>query len=251
MADNFLNNVDEPTANYVDQLVGEGKKYKDVEELAKAYAHANNHIKNVEGDNASLRTEFEAFRDFATAQLTKTNPLPSNPPLPDQNEQNRQPEPAAAVPPNGDEGAVDLDARIAKMLDEKDEQKRMQGNADLAQEAMVKHFGSQEAAVKAINDRANELGVSAQWLANTAFQSPKAFFASMGLNPDIPVRSTSTPASASDVNVQRLADVNPGVKPGTYAYYQELRKKNPSLYFSNKIQQEIMQRAMDEGSANF
>lgn len=237
MEDNILTNVETP-ASHLESLVGEGKKYKDVEELAKAYANADKHIKTMEEDNGTLRNEFESFREFATKQLSA--PRKEDQGLEPLSERQPEPKPARAAP---EVNEVDLDAKIANALSENDEKRRLKENADLAQEAMVRQFGSKEEAIKAVQKKAEELGVSAQWLANTAFQSPKAFFASMGIDPNTLPKSTSTPANASDVSPSRLADAHPGVKPGTESYYRELRRKDPRLYFSAKIQNEMMENA--------
>lgn len=244
--------ADNENDSFLDKYVGEGKKYATVEDLAKAYDHANSHIEEMKNDNGHLREEFEMFREFTTAQLAKgTDKNASGKEnLSDdnkgQNELSPEPKPAPA-PPNGKVEEVDLDARIAKALEEKDEQKRLEANARIAEEVMVKHFGSKEEGAAAIRKRAEELGVSPNWLASTAFQSPKAFFVSMNINPDETPRSTSTPNASSDVNAQRLADANPAIKPGTYAFYQKLRKDNPREYWSFDVQKRFMEDALRMG----
>jgi hypothetical protein len=238
--------------NFLEKYVGEGKKYATVEDLAKAYDHANKHIEDMNDDNKHLREEFDMFRELTTAQLSKVNTdnRGKETPKPDEDHGGKKPEqpnPAPAAP-NGDEGKeVDLDARIAKVLEEKDELKRLNANAAIAEEVMVKHFGSKEKAQEAIRNKAQELGVSAKWLASTAFQSPRAFFISMGVNPEEAPRSTNTPGASSDVNVQKLKEFNPGIRPNSYAFYQEIRKKDPRKYFSNEMQTQIMNEALRQG----
>jgi hypothetical protein len=191
-------------------------------------------------DNKHLREEFDMFREFATAQLTvKSNTAEVRP-----NEPAPEPKPAP-VPPKEE---IDIDARIAKALEEKDEEKRLKANLSLAEEVMVKHFGSKSDASKAVEARASELGISAEWLASLAFQSPRAFFVTMNVNPDETPQSTSTPSVGSDVNARRLSEANPGVKPGSYKYYQELRRKDPSKFYSSAVQIAFMADAQRMGS---
>ena len=245
MADNnILTNLEIPVSP-LEKYVGEGKKFASVEDLAKAYEHADKHIEKMNNDNSHLREEFEAFRELATEQLTKrieSNNSNRDTLNPDLNDKNQRPEPASSVPPKINED--DLNARIAQIVEEKDEEKRLSKNADLAQEVMIKRFGGKEEAQEAIRKRAEELGVSPTWLASSAFQSPRAFFTTMGIDPDEGPRSTYTPASKSDVNTSRLTEMNSGIKPGTYAYYQEIRRKDPGRYFSQEIQNSIMRDAI-------
>lgn len=229
-----VNTVDEA---FVDKYVGEGKKYKDVEELAKAYAHAEKHINETVDDNKSLR-------EFMAAQFEQLHERNSNEPpaKPNDEDKGRQPDPVA--PPKDNGGEEDLDARILKILEDKDKTSRLKRNADLAQEVMIEHFGTQEDAVKAVQAKAAEMGVNPQFLADTAFQSPKAFFNLMGVSPDDKPARPSTPASSNDVNPRVLEKTNPNAKQGTYEYYNQLRKSDPRKWASREVQTALMNDAI-------
>ena len=232
--------------SFLEKYVGEGKKYRDVEELAKAYDNANNFI-------PTLKSDLDSMKDFMSAQFgelaknaTKSQSDPAN--VPPGNEGGEPANPAPASPPkegNGEE--VDLNERIRQALEERDTEKRLQQNARITEDAMIKHFGSKEAAVEAVRVKAEELGVGPDWLANSAFNSPQAFFKIMDISTDGP-KSTSTPSSSSDVNPQRLADRAPGIKPGTYAYYDNLRKTDPKKYRDPATQHAMMQDALRLGN---
>lgn len=222
----------EPTnpEEFLEQYVGEGKKFKDVNELAKAYANADKFI-------PELKTDLQNTREFIAEELKKiaerNKALEPNPVQTDEPGSNPNPTPAA--PPN--DAGEDLDTRIAKALEDRDEVKRFQANADLAQEVLIEHLGSQEAAVKAVRDKASEMNVDPNYLKQTAFQSPKAFFKLMGIDPDQKPSSTSTPAPSADVNPNLLGHGKP--KPNTYAYYDQLRKSDPKLYWSASTQKQM------------
>lgn len=236
--DNLLNNIEQPTDGFLEKYVGEGKKFKTVEDLAKSYEHADRHIATMNEDNRHMREEFESFRDLVTKQIATREPTPNAEPTP-------SPAPQPVPQANAQEGDEEsLDAKIAKILDEKDQDKRFRDNARLAEEVLVKHFGSKEDAQKAVVAKANELGVNPQWLANTAFESPKALFVAMGVNPDQTPRSTTTPVSTSDVNVHRLTETNSAAKPGSYAYFEDIRRKDPKRYFTQEVQSQVMAAAM-------
>lgn len=221
-----------PSDNALEQLVGEGKKYKTVEELAKAYANADNHIGELKSDLQTTREFIASKLDELAAKREATPPAPNV-------ETGGHPTPAPVAPPKDD--GEDLDTRIAKALEERDSTRRFQENANIVQDVLVDRLGSVEDAAKAVIAKAQELGVDPGYMKQTAANSPRAFFSLMGIDPDTKPASSSTPSSSSDVNPHRLADT--AVKPNSYDYYEQLRKSNPGVYWSPKVQQSMMKDA--------
>ena len=86
------------------------------------------------------------------------------------------------------------------------------------------------------------MGVSVKFLMDSAAQSPAAFFATMELE-TAPRPATGT---RSDVNPAALsAQASGTAKPGTYAFYEEMRKTNPKLYNAPKVQLEMHKAAFE------
>lgn len=237
--------VDDSTKEFFEKYVGPGKKYANVGELAKGYANADTHIFEVTKDAGKFKTEAESLRELLMENLNpnpndeNNQPNPQNPPNDD---------PPLAQPPAGDppkdSDEVDLKARVREALEEVDTEKRRKSNAQYTEEVSLKHFGSKEDAVAAIAAKAEELGVSPQWIANLAFDSPKAYLITMGITEEAP-KSTNSPAPRSDVNPLRVADTNPAVKPNSYKWFMELRKSDPARFRSQEIQNEIMKQAQE------
>jgi hypothetical protein len=241
MADIFEEGVTPPDNASLEQLVGEGKKFKSVEDLAKAYANANNHIDE-------LRTDLQSTREFISEELRKLaeqrNQAPPVPPIPETGS-NLNPAPVA---PSG--GPVeDLDTRIAKALEERDTLKRLQGNANLVQEVLVERLGDVNKAAEAVVAKARELGLSPSDMKELAAKSPKAFLTTMGIDADSKPTSHSTPAPSSDVNPH---NINAGApKPNSYAYFEQIRKSDPKLYWNPKTQAAMHKAAQDLGDGFF
>lgn len=234
MADMF-DEAETPVSDaYLEQYVGEGKKFKSVEELAKAYANADKFI-------PELKNDLQTTREFIADKLSELAQRNQEPPAPVQIEETRITNPDPVAPPN--DSGEDLDTRIRKALEERDEEIRYRKNAALTEEVLIERLGSKEEAVKAVQTKAAELGVDPGYLKNTAYQSPRAFFNLMGINPDEAPRSNSTPAPKSDVNPLALGHGQP--KPNSYAYYDQLRKSDPKTYWSPKTQAALMQDAQD------
>lgn len=243
--------VDDTTKEFLDEYVGPGKKYANIGELAKGYANADKHLFEVTRDAGKFKTEAESLKELLMENLA--NPTPNdgnNEPIPNSNPTEPTPpnQPPASEPPKEqrNESVDDLKARVTEALDEIKTEDKRKTNARTTEEASLRHFGSKEDALKAIEAKASELGVSPQWIANLAFDSPKAYFVTMGIDPDSAPKSNSTPAPRSDVNPTSLDQRNSGVaKPGSYRWYQELRRTNPGKYRSQEVQTALMKDAVD------
>lgn len=231
----------ELTNSFVEKFVGEGKKFKDIEALAKAYENADKHI-------PKLNDDLQAMRDFMAVQFEAISKRNEQAPPKELSErvEERLPVPA---PPSEDKGD-DLDTRILKALAARDETKVLQTNADFAQEVMIERFGSKEAAVEAVRAKAAELGVNPQFIADTAFRSPKALFSMMGIDPTSKPRSSASPAPSSDIDTARLADMT-SVKPNTFAYYEQIRKSSPGKQLDVKTNMQMMEDAQRLGADFF
>jgi hypothetical protein len=223
-----------PSANHLENLVGEGKKFKTAEDLAKAYGNADNHI-------GELRTDLQTTREFIATKLEELANKRNEAAPTGLNEEPRANEPAPVVPPK-DEGE-DLDTRIKKALDEEREVTRLQTNATLVEDVLVERLGSKDEAVKAVAAKAAEMGVEPAFLRDTAFKSPRTFFKLMDIDPDTKPTSASTPAPSADVNPAMLGHGQP--KADTYRYFEQLRKSNEKLYWSPKTQAALMKAAME------
>jgi hypothetical protein len=243
--------VDDTTKEFLDEYVGPGKKYANIGELAKGYANADKHLFEVTRDAGKFKTEAESLKELLMENLA--NPTPNdgnNEPIPNSNPTEPTPpnQPPASEPPKEErnESVDDLKARVKDALEEVKTEDKRKNNARMTEEASLKHFGSKEDALKAIEAKAEELGVSPQWIANLAFDSPKAYFVTMGIDPDHAPKSNSTPAPRSDVNPTSLDQRNSGVaKEGSYRWYMELRRTNPGKFRSQEIQTAMMKAAVD------
>lgn len=213
-----------PQTSALDEIVGEGKKYATVEDLAKATVHAQNHIATLEAEAAQWREGIQRTVEQQRQQQQNVNTPPSG-----QAEQ-RQDE-------------LNLDDRIRATIEERDRQKKLEDNVEEVTNRLVGLYGDPKKANEAVLAKAQELGVSVQFLMDSAAASPKAFYAQIGLNEG----ARSAPAPFNRVNPEALNTQNqsrPG-QPGTYSYYENMRKENPKLYNSPKIQLEMHKYATE------
>lgn len=234
--------VDDATKEFFDKYVGPGKKYANIGELAKGYANADNHLAEVTRDAGIFKTEAESLKELLMENLVtpKPNADPNSPP----NDDAPPAQPPADAPPK--EQDVDLKALVKEALGEVSTEENKKANGRLTEEATIKRFGSKVDAVKAIAAKAEELGVSPQWIANQAFDSPKAYFTIMGFQPDVPPKSSTTPSSTPEINPQRQAELHPGgPAPNSYKWFMEIRKTDPTRFRSKDVQTALMKAAVD------
>lgn len=216
-------------------LVGEGRKYNDPDALAKSYAHVESFAETLKRENAELREKLD--REQANTNNQNNNSQNGQEPLPGQ-------KPNDSEAPNknsSNSGNDDYRSQIREEVRALNEEERAKANIDLSIARLVEVTGSEDAAAQSIRKKAQELGVTVDWLKDAASRSPNAFFTTMGINPGSQQnRSTPNPINEFRPNV----DSN--VKG--FEYFDKLRKDDPKTYFSAANQAEMMREAKRQGA---
>lgn len=225
--------------SFLDQLVGDDKKYKTPELLAKSRLDADTYIAQLQREQAQLREELatrtsvdDAIKNFQR----NTQQAPAS---------EVQTSPAAA--PAIDEKT--LAERIRQVTQEQNIEQRQASNVETAARRLTETFGDSTKANQVVQQKAAELGVTVKFLQDTAAQSPQAFFSLLGLEQQA---TQTTQRTHSDVNVQAFGQQNSsGPKPGTYAFYEAIRQEDKKRYFSPQVQNQLMKDALEKGDAFF
>lgn len=227
-------------SSFLERFVGDGKKYKNVDELAKAYAHLEIHANQLKQEKKEVETTVEVLKD-----MVEKNKLAAG-----DEAHNKNDHVVEAKPTGNDE---DLDAKVSTIIAKEREKEKAERNLAQVDERLVELYGDTDKAKTEIQARAKELNVSVAWLIDTAKRSPEAFFVAMGLN-NTQAPNAGKASVKSNVNTAALEKDNAQgtkIKPDTYAYYQKMRKENPDLYWSNKTQLEMHRKAQEKGEAFF
>lgn len=164
--------------SFLEQLVGEGKKYASAEELAKGQVNADQHIKTLESENEELRLRNEkaaTVEDVLAALKEKPKETP---------------EAVKEVKSLSEEDVLSL-------LDKKEQEKKYTSNIKEADKLFREHFG--DASDEVFKEKVKELGVSPAHLKNVAADSPRAFMAFFGVSPS--QRPSSSPSKPSNVSL--------------------------------------------------
>lgn len=214
--------------SFVTQLVGEGKKFKDLEALAKGKLEADRHIGEITKTLDELRAEL-AKQDYAKSLLETMNKGSET--------RAEQPPPTTPSPSNTEnttQSASDIESLVEKVITEKEKNRTVTQNITVVGEEMERQFGDKAGQI--LKSKSQELGMSLDRLKEIAAESPTAFFQLIGVSAQ--KKATMNTAPQSSV---RSETFNSNLQDRDFEYYQKLRKENRSLYYSPKIQNMMLQ----------
>lgn len=205
-------------------LVGEGKKFKTVEDLAKGKIEADEYIKQLHKEAEEYRAELSA-RISVEEALNKVKEQPVVEVTSQTTHEERQ-----------DKELPDIDSIVSEKIKTITAQQKANENELKSDQMMREKYGDK--AKETMETRSKELGLSLEYIRKTAQESPQAFAQLMGLNSQH--QSGPNPINGGDVNISSL---NTGVSSveSRLKDIAVLRKTNRRKYFSPKIQKEIME----------
>lgn len=239
----------DPNKKYYEELVGDDKKFKTNEDLAKAKAESDRFIQQLQGELAGIRQELST-RQTLEELMTKVGSgrAPENTPGNNQN-------------PQGDDDGKNVKAfseeDIARLVEDrlsKAERARVQNsNLETVKQALQESFGSDY--VTHLKAKAAELGVSEEYLNSMAKDTPKAFLKlveageAKRATPSAP--GLFTPPSGANIH---STNQSKGFSPtGTpkMSFYENIKRTDPSRYWSPEVQNKMHKDAIALGESFF
>ena len=113
-------------------------------------------------------------------------------------------------------------------MDENQSARTKDQNMQKAVTALDAKFGSRTATNQAVSKKAEELGVTVEFLKDMAKTSPDGFLKVMKVGSTEPTGG-GIPSDVNSSLIEKHAPNKPAT-PGTYRYYQELRRTDPAAY---------------------
>jgi hypothetical protein len=218
----------------LEDLVGDGKKFKSVEDLVRGKLEADRFIEQIKQENQELREDL-ATRARVEEVIGRLNPNTSSQ------------KPTEETPPNHEgnpsEGAaskpVDIDAAITAALEKRETANRQTSNVNEVKSTLSKVWGDGYASKLA--EAAATLDMSKEDLNRLAANNPKLFYRAIGVDPNAARQEESlfTPPSSA-INAE--VSTSQGVVRNK-AYYDKMRRENPTEYFKPHIQNQRFQDA--------
>ena len=221
-----------PQDSFVQKLVeAKGENWKNPEVLAKGKLEADGYIQELETQLNSMREDLSK-QDYAktlldqlqnkAAESTTANTVTPKNNIGDTSDGNTN--------PNLSE--EDLKSLVERTLTERDKDSVVKQNLNLVNEEMEKSYGT-DASAK-IHDKAKELGLTIERMQEIAAESPTAFFNLIGEPKKDFKPMVEGSVRTEGVNMQASNERD-------WSYYQNLRRDNRSLYYSPKIQRQLME----------
>lgn len=231
----------DPAKNYLDELVGEGKKFKDAAALARGKAEADLTIELMKKRSDELRAEYIKVADENRAQAKLQELLDRIEKNPNRNTPDLDTHENRVETPVFD--PKQLESLVDSRIQETERNRKSTDNFNTVQAKLKERFGNNVGAV--LKERAAELGLEVADIDTLARKSPTAFFNTLGLN-DQPSDNSFTPPRSSIRN----DNFGPSkTQKRTWSYYQDLKKANPKLYFDPKIAVQMQKDAVELGDA--
>lgn len=239
----------DPQKDYYTELVGEGKKFKDAQALARSVAEKDSvfipqlqlELRKAREDIVRLSERAQVNQRLETIQeLLARKP---EAPVPQANQ------PSEPVSP-------DLsDERFNALLDARDQKRSREDNIKEAQKILKNAFGT-EVKTK-VEDMATKLGVGIEFLNGVAADKPAVFYELMGISPDGVKHAAPGPTLDGVTFAPPRNRVNSdSFKPNltsdrTETYYENMRLSEPKKYHTRDMQWQEHNDAIRLGEAFF
>jgi hypothetical protein len=216
----------DPNKNYLEELVGPGKKFASVEDLAKGKYQADLYIGTVLKQKDDLSKDYLALREEYNARAKLEELL----------DQMRGQQASSELPTANDaiESPPQLDLKkvedlVVSKLQESERLKKQRENLELVKSKLKEQYGSDY--TTHLKRHTEDLGLDEAFVQDLAKNHPNVLFKTLGLGERRPDGFQAPPQT------QRRGDsFAPSTPKRTWAYYQNLKKTDPKTYLNPKTQ---------------
>jgi hypothetical protein len=228
--------------DHLAELVGEGKKYASVEELAKSAAHAQRHIETLEIENQGYEIELEKARTAATTTEEILAALKTQAPA-----TTTEQDPVGGEGLTAETVAQLVEQKLAAKETEASEAVRLAAvkqNQTKSWELLDGHFGNRDEATKAMKAYIGDDSGRREVVNQLGGKDPAALLSVLKeFKPE-----TTMPAVSGDTEVNLGFDS--GGKQLTWTDAKKLKKDNLKLYNSPQFQAQLLASAKDPNFFN-
>ena len=219
-----------------DSLVGEERKFKNADDLAKGKLEADKFIDQ-------LKSELSGMREELDKRMTSEEVLAK---IKEETRNSVQQQGENTTPSLSEDKVEEL---VKKTLESTRTEETKHGNLQAVDNKLVEMFGDK--AGQWLVTKSQELGVNPGFLEDVAKTSPSAFFNTVGLNePNIQSKSSVTTSSVNTETLQNVTQQQ-SAQVGTKRYYDDIRKQNPRKYWTPEVQNQILKSREELGSEKF
>ena len=226
MTETLLDNSNPEIKDYLSEYVGEGKKFKDAETLAKAKYDSDQYIKTLERQKDELREDYLKMREESMSQAKLKE-------LIDQLEAKQK---SSAITPNAPDMDVqkpqpfdpkEIEGLVSKSIQAHEMTKTQEQNFNFVKSKLKEKFGDNYQAP--LKQQMDNLGLTEDYVNEMARKFPNAFLRTLGYDAPPQDNKFQTPPRSE------VAGFAPVVQQDrTWSWYQNLKKTDPKTYHDQK-----------------
>ena len=231
----------DPEKNYHEELVGEGKKFKDDVALARSKVESDLHITNLERELRGIRDELKSRTDMETLvtelkEVSKREETtPESPNNPDNQNQDE--------PTSNEQNPEQIEQLVNDLVEKRENTNRLTRNLQEVTEKLSELWGT-EAEQNWIKLR-TDMDMSEQEMRTFASQKPQALLKLAGNVEQTSQEPDPDTSLFSHGDVKSTAFVNKNTGAKNMAYYEQIRKSDPDRYWSVPTQKEMHANAQE------
>ena len=225
--------------DYLDELVGDGKKFKSAADLAKGKYIADNYILTLQSQLDEMRSDYEKIREENLAKAGLQDLIDR------MNIQKPVTKDITLVPeqkPTIDSKQIEdlIDSRMSQRERTKKESENVQFVKTKLEATLGKEYHEQ------LQSRMAEVGLSSDQFNQMARNTPKALTKLLELEPQfVPSRDPFAPPRSQ----VRTDQFKPKTEVRDWAWYQDLKVKEPKKYYSRETNVQMHKDALALGAA--
>jgi len=211
-------------------LVGEGKKFKTVEDLAKGKLEADTFIERLQTENKALR---EAMDSEGTPEqvLARINEYL----------QKKGSENAESSKGNQSQAQPLTQEKVLELLQQREQESKVKNNVESFQTQVKKALGDK--AKETIQSRLNELDMDEELFGAMVERNPQAALKLLGLKEQGPAGTLG-----SSVNTEAFFQESGKGERQNFQYFQKLRRELGSAYYEPHIQKQVFEARKKMGT---
>lgn len=244
MTDSLLTedpNTVDPNKDYLTELVGENKKFKTPQDLARGKQEADLYIETMKSRMDEMRADYLRVMEENKAKATLQELIDQAKSA--QQEPNRE-NPNANIVEKPGIDPKDLDSLLDTKIKAREAEIKRQENYDIVRKKLEERFGPNFQ--RSLKEQVRNLELDDDYVNELARRSPNAFFKTLGIAQDVRQDGFQAPPKSS----QRSDSFAPtGAQKRTWSYYQDMKKTNPRLYYDPKIAVQMHNDAITLGEA--
>ena len=227
----------DPTKTVLDELVGEGKKFKTVEDLAAGKKAADDHIAGIEQENSTLKQELDRLKSSGDTETRMADLVDAVRKAQGKKDESNEGEQTAL-------SQEELIETIRSVVQGDKQATTKASNRQIGNELVLKLVdGNADAARQLVTERAEALGMSPKALAELSETSPDAFASLIGTSgstgnsgstASLPKHRTDALYNGSDRPMELVGDDGASYK--TKAYFDAKKKELGHVKYLNDQQ---------------